>query len=335
VAAELGHVGVLDVLLREGRADPLAHDSRALKRVSPAFSEAAVHRFLDDPRFPAKWLHAYCLCLAGERGWLGVARRVLADPRTAAARLSPTYASMTLERASEYGHRAIVDFLLDEARAELPENGLSAALNCAAMSAHCHDVGLLARLLDDPRTDPSYSNSQALVNAAFAGKEALVARLLQDPRVQPTADRGGALVAAISMGNEDIFLRLLRDPRADPMAGNGAPLVCAARKGNLRALDTLLADPRVDPNARGGAAFLMAVREGQGCDERLISDPRVDVATGDWALLDHLRKGYNHAAPFFRALAQRPNLPLEAMRASARGRTVLTFMIGTLSAALG
>ena len=77
-------------------------------------------------------------------------------------------------------------------------------------------VATVARLLQDPRVDPSVDDNIAIRIASEKGHMDVVKRLLQDPRVDPSASRNQAIRFASMSGRAGIVGRLLQDPRVDP-----------------------------------------------------------------------------------------------------------------------
>jgi heme oxygenase len=107
-------------------------------------------------------------------------------------------------------------------------------------------LGVVERLLQDKRVDPSADENYAVAWAAQNGHLAVVERLLQDKRVDPSAEGNEAVRRAAARGHLAVVERLLQDERVDPSAEDNYAVRLAAQYGHLAVVDRLLEDDRVD-----------------------------------------------------------------------------------------
>jgi hypothetical protein len=147
LAAEYGHVDVVDYLLRHAMFDPSVNDNYAIR-------------------------------LAARKGFVAVVERLLQDKRVNPS-ADKNYA---VRWAAQFGHLAVVDMLLQDARVD-PSAIDNFAVRLAAWNGH---VAVVDRLLLDKRVDPSVRNNLAVGLAARYDHVAVVDRLLEDDRVDFT-----------------------------------------------------------------------------------------------------------------------------------------------------
>lgn len=120
-----------------------------------------------------------------------------------------------------------------------------------AMPAHdvvghacrCGETDSVARLLQDPRVNPTVMGSFALNVACIHGHRRVVELLLANSRVNSD---GNALILASYHGHAEIVEMLLVHPRVH-LSVRCTALVLAARGGHLDVVNRLLADPRTNP----------------------------------------------------------------------------------------
>ena len=153
----------------------------------------------------------------------------------------------------------------------------------------------VARLIQDPRVDPSDQVSHAIRWGSGHDRIAIVKMLLQDPRVDPSANDNDAIREASSQGHNEIAKMLLQDPRVDPSANNNEAIRLASREGHIEILRMLLQDPRVDPSDEDNEAIQEASIEGHiEIVEMLIRDPRVDPSSwNNYAIREASSRGHN------------------------------------------
>jgi hypothetical protein len=182
-AALAGDVTAVQALLADGRADPAASWSVALR-------------------------------YAAYYGHVTIVQALLADGRADPAADN----SSALRLAVRNGNASVVQVLLDDGRAD-PAAGKSAALRQAA---YCGHAAILQVLLADGRADPAADNSSALRLTVRNGNASVVQVLLDDGRADPAAYVAGcssvlttALWYAAESGHADIVQALLDDGRVD------------------------------------------------------------------------------------------------------------------------
>lgn len=155
------------------------------------------------------------------------------------------------------------------------------------------DVKVVARLLEDPRTNPCLVvedgeeyPTNALLEAVKGEHVEVVRLLLRHPSVDPSfalRDRrwpgpGTALVFAAEIGLSDVAAVLLGDCRVNPGDHGNIALYQAARKGHLDFVKLLLNDPRVDPAAEDNEIIFSAVQSAYALEvvKFLLQDARVN-----------------------------------------------------------
>ena len=157
------------------------------------------------------------------------------------------YNNYVFRLASENGHLAVVERLLQDARVD-PSANDNEAIQMASVKGN---LPVVERLLQDARVDPSTAGNRAIKVASRFGKLAVVDRLLQDVRVDPSADDNVAIKEASENGHLAIVERLLQDARVDPSAENNWAIKLASRFGHPRVVERLSRDPRVAKKQRG------------------------------------------------------------------------------------
>ena len=119
-----------------------------------------------------------------------------------------------------------------------------------------------------------------LGHACRCGETDSVARLLQDPRVNPTVMDSFALHVACIHGHGRVVELLLGNIRVDP--GNHA-LILASYHGHAAIIDMLLMHPRLHLSDRCTALGLAARGGHLDVVNRLLTDPRTNPADGEMA----------------------------------------------------
>ena len=137
-------------------------------------------------------------------------------------------------------------------------------------------LGVVNRLLDDPRVNPAADYNYAIRKASKYGYIDVVERLLADVRVNPAADYNYAIRKASEFGHIDVVNRLLADERVDPSVDHNYAIRMASARGHLDVVNRLIADPRVDPRDYNNYALGAALQNGHvDVVNRLRSDPRI------------------------------------------------------------
>jgi ankyrin repeat protein len=211
--------------------------------------------------------------IASRYGHLAVVDRLLQE-----ARVDPSAGhNYAILLASDNGHLAVVDRLLQDPRVN-PSDANNWAIRCASENGH---LAVVDRLLQDMRVDPSAKDNESIRLASRYGHLAVVDRLLQDPRVNPSVDNNYAIIWASVNGHKAVVDRLLQepwDPRVDPSANNNESICLASRYGHLAVVDRLLQDPRVDPSACKNKAIHLAFENGHhAVVNRLLKDKRIKL----------------------------------------------------------
>jgi ankyrin repeat protein len=178
-AVKNGHVDIVDYLLRHAMFDPSARDNNNNNYATGLAAEcghlAVVERLLQDKRVDPSASNNYAVRRAAERGHLAVVERLLQDKR-----VDPSASNnFAVKVAAQNGHLAVVERLLQDKRVD-PSADNNYAVRLAAKYGH---LPVVERLLQDARVDPSARHNDAVRWAAERGHFALVDRLLEDDRV--------------------------------------------------------------------------------------------------------------------------------------------------------
>ncbi len=238
LAAEHGHVDVVDYLLRHAMFDPSDYGNFAIRLAAQCGHLAVVERLLRDERVDPSADDNYAIQLAAQNGHLSVVERLLQDKR-----VDPSADNnCAVRQAAYFGHLAVVERLLRDERVD-PSANDNRAIQLAAFCGH---LAVFERLQQDERVDPSASNNYAVRLAAQLGRLAVVERLLQDLRVDPSADDNDAVRLAAAHGHFAVVERLLQDKRVDPSADDNYAVREAAQRGHFAIVERLLEDDRVD-----------------------------------------------------------------------------------------
>ena len=120
----------------------------------------------------------------------------------------------------------LLDLLLGDVDPSANENY---AIQFASQFGH---LAIVDRLLQDSRVDPTADNNFALRFASRNGHHLVVDRLLQDSRVDPSANDNDAIGWASRNGHHLVVDRLLQDSRVNPSAQNNYAIRYASRNGH-------------------------------------------------------------------------------------------------------
>jgi hypothetical protein len=115
VAAEKGHVDVVEYLLRDAMFDPSAFCNRAIRLAAREGHLAVVERLLQDKRVDPSADNNYAVRWAAYNGHLAVVKRLLQDVRVDPAAND----NWAVRVAAANGHFAIVDRLLEDDRVDV------------------------------------------------------------------------------------------------------------------------------------------------------------------------------------------------------------------------
>ncbi|KAJ3177625.1 hypothetical protein HDU87_004378 [Geranomyces variabilis] len=210
-ASSHGHTAVVELLLRDKRADPSILGNKAVRSASEYGHAAVVDLLLHDERVDPSALD-----------------------------------NKAIQLASEKGHAAVVDLLLHDKRVD-PSAGNNHGIQMASRNGHTATVELLLR---DKRADPAAHNSEAIRSASSHGHTAIVELLLRDKRADPSALDNTAIQCASTNGHAAVVDLLLQDERVDPSTADNKAIRIASRLGYDKVVGLLLCDKRVDPSAR-------------------------------------------------------------------------------------
>lgn len=109
--------------------------------------------------------------------------------------------------------------------------------------------GVMKRLLEDSRIDPSEDDNLTLRSSILQNDVAQVKMLLADARVDPSIRENWPVrYASCALGNAELVRVLMQDPRVDPSANNNECLRWAIYNDNLDLIHALVKDKRVDPS---------------------------------------------------------------------------------------
>jgi hypothetical protein len=121
LAAENGHVDVVDCLLRHAMFDPSVNGNCAFQRAAQNGHLAVVDRLLRDARVDPSADDNFAVQVAAARGHLAVVERLLQD-----ARVDPSADNnYAVRMAAKNGHFAVVELLLEDDRVD------AAAIQCS------------------------------------------------------------------------------------------------------------------------------------------------------------------------------------------------------------
>jgi ankyrin repeat protein len=134
------------------------------------------------------------------------------------------------------------------------------------------------------RFDPANRDCIALKFACRLRHWEIVARLLDDKRTDPRVEQNLALKETIQHNQNALAMRILRYKNANP---NDEVLDVACSSGNVEMVVALMERPSINPSARNNRVVLTAVREHQSAIAVfLINDRRVDVTRNDHELFN-------------------------------------------------
>lgn len=190
--------------------------------------------------------------------------------------------------ACQKGVTSIVEFLRNNQKIE-PGFRDHVAIRIACELGRTEVVKLLINnvIQTNPVFNPSVSNNIAIRIASHKGHVELVKLLLNDPRVDPSTEDNRAIRAAGKKGHFDTVNVLLDDQRVDPSALNNSLLKSIiVRGGDLDLVKRILDDPRVNPSTEESISLNIAVEEGRtDILEILLKDKRIDPTNREYMAL--------------------------------------------------
>ncbi|MCJ1424468.1 hypothetical protein MMC29_002356 [Sticta canariensis] len=348
-AAALGHITVIEILLRQNTDVNVAPASRngrtALQSAAAGGHLLVVERLLQqnaDVNAPvASRFGRTALQAAAEGGHLVVVEKLLQQNADVNAPAASEYGRTALQAAAESGHLAVVEKLLQQnayVNAAPAQRRGRTALQAAAGGGH---PAVVERLLQQNANVNAFAASRdgrtALQAAAEGGHLAIVENLLQqnaDVNAPATLVGGrSALQAATGGGHLAVVERLLQqnaDVNAPAASRFGRTALQAAAEGGHLVLVEKLLQQNADVNAPaaseyGRAALQAAAESGHlAVVEKLLQqNAHVNAApaqrSGRTAL--QAAAGGGHSAVVERLLQQNANV--NAFAASRDGRTAL------------
>ncbi len=151
--------------------------------------------------------------------------------------------NLPIQVASEQGYLNVIERLLQDPRVNPGDNGNMSIIN-AIYKGH---LNVAKRLLRDQRINPNNKTrvlgSTILGEAAKKGYLDLVDLILQDPRTDPSIKNNEALTSAIKNANLELVDMLLSHPRLVITANDYLSEVMFSADDNI--MDRLEQDPRV------------------------------------------------------------------------------------------
>ena len=193
------------LLLLHPLVDPAAQDNAAIRLAADKGHLDLVNRLLQDARVDPAVLGNRAIHSASVNGHVAVVDRLLQDARVYPAAMH----NWAIRSATFNGHLAVVDRLLQDGRVD-PAAHDNEAIRWASENGH---MDVVDRLLQDGRVDPAAKDNAAVRWASKNGNLDVVERLLQDGRVNPAAAGNAAIQIASKNGNLDVVERLLQDSR--------------------------------------------------------------------------------------------------------------------------
>jgi ankyrin repeat protein len=195
-ACERGNVRAVEMMLKDGRADPAAGDNACVYWAAFNGCRDVVDLLLRDARVQPG---DACLCVAASMGHVDIVRRLLEDGRTDPAATMGAYGpSTSLFLGCSYSlpwRAGVVRMLLQDGRADPAAADRHGRPNaCMRMAAEGNVADVMDLLLKDGRADPACQDNECLRLACARQCRDVVALLLNDKRVAdkiPLLEAGG------------------------------------------------------------------------------------------------------------------------------------------------
>ncbi|KAI8831782.1 ankyrin repeat-containing domain protein [Chytriomyces cf. hyalinus JEL632] len=257
-AAENGHEDVVRLLLSEPRRD--GDESEALVKASYAGHVRIVDLLLKDGRAEASWENSICLREACRQGHLAVVQLLLTS--TDADINAYEISSDWLNEGT--GHEDVVQLLLSDSKWDIEESGDTLCLRQACTEGHLVAVQLLLSITDVDINAYEVSDGNvlsALREARKKGHTDVVEYLLKDPRLDMDSIANKEhLRAAAGNGHEDVVRLLLSEPRRD--GDESVALVEASKEGHVGVVKLLAKDGRAKGSWENSSCLRQACRRG-------------------------------------------------------------------------
>jgi ankyrin repeat protein len=248
IAAEVGDVATLDMLLADPRVFPHCRNDDPIEHAAGNGNLEVVKRLLQDPRVNPE----RCIISAASAGQMKVLRYLVEFTE-----VDPTFED------NEALISACQNKKLDSVKYLIEGCGIDPAWNsneAIATSCQYGGIDVVTYLIRHERVDPSqYENNHSIRLAAQWEHIEIVELLLTDLRVRPEADSNSAIISAVRNSDIPMLKLLLNHPWTNPADRQDEALIIAAEDGNDEIFALLLQDPRVQPSSRNNAALSFAI----------------------------------------------------------------------------
>jgi hypothetical protein len=254
-AVEGGHHEVVELLLKDGRANPSAGNNQAI-------------------------IHS---CTVGNKK---ITELLLKDSRVDASAKN----NEAIRKASANGHTGIVELLVNVPNVD-PSDNKNEALKAAVNKKH---ISVVELLLKNNKVDPSINDNSAIKMASDEGLTDTVKSLLNNPKVNPSAENNKAIQNASQKGHIEVVRLLRADKRVDPSDNDNEAIIAASENGHDKIVELLLDDTRVNPSDDNNVAIQRASQNGKDKVVKiLLRNDKVNPAANDnFALQQACQKGH-------------------------------------------
>ena len=204
-AIRMNNVEAVNRLLHDHRfLNPSVDDNEAIKLAAELGSVQIVDLLMNDPRVDPAVDGDTPLVIALVKNHPGVVMRLIQDPRVNTA----VENNALIHWAAAHNHIKVVERLIHDPRVDLT-SGNNTALCTAALRGHLEVVNLLLRNRD---VNPAAQDNLPIRYAAKKGHVRVVDRLLEDSRVNPAARKNAAIRSAAKNHHRKVVERLLVEP---------------------------------------------------------------------------------------------------------------------------
>ncbi len=260
VAAENGHLAVVDWLLKNPKVDPSFNNNETLRKAAENGRLKIVELLLQDPRVDPmdhEYINYNALELAVVNNHPRVVKKLMLDPR-----VDPSLPhNSAIIDASRLDYIGVVNELLNDDRVykddsyedeyHSKDKSIDTALfyagkngNLKMVKSIMHKKGKNGLSIANP------SNLSVIIFAVGSGHLSVVNELLKDPRVNPATEWNRPIILASERGYLNIVKRLLKESKVDPSYRENEAILNAFNHGHLKIVEELLKDPRLDQMGR-------------------------------------------------------------------------------------
>ncbi|KAJ3076442.1 hypothetical protein HDU98_003306 [Podochytrium sp. JEL0797] len=204
-SSESGHLGVVRMLLEDGRVDPTGKKNYAVRAAATFGHVEIVDMLLLDARVDPSDCNNAAVILASRNGHAAVVERLVRDPRVDPG----ANANEAVQDAATGGHAGVLKVLVGLERVD-PRVREDAVLRLACRGGH---VDAILVLLACPRIDCTGFVAHILVAAVKENRCDLVDAVLEKQELDPSARNNIAFKTAIVEKRGEIARRLLLDER--------------------------------------------------------------------------------------------------------------------------